>query len=155
MTYTPLTLQQVFDTALQTMRARDYVAAATTVTGCLYRSPIGPCAIGASIPDELYDPIIEQSSVGDLIKGDPYALVWFENEEDAEPCEREKALMRGIAQLFSDCPRAALASMQVAHDTMRGAAYESSESRRVAFEGAMAGIAAHYGLTYTPPQVDM
>lgn len=36
---------------------------------CMYRSPVGPCAVGVLIPDEIYSDSWEKSSIAQLLSG--------------------------------------------------------------------------------------
>lgn len=135
MNITPLTMQQVFDNAINVMRARDYSVAASDGT-CLYRSSVGPCVIGASIPDELYDENIEGVSAGTLCRNN------FRYSDMSK--DRREAL----ARLFSKCDVEFINCLQSAHDDcqMVGAALER-ESR---FESSVRQIAKMFDLAYTP-----
>lgn len=154
MSIQPLTLQQVFDNALNVMRARNYKPAYDPdadggAGGCMYRSSIGPCVIGASIPDELYDPLLENTSAVDIVKGDPYDLVHFECDPDLEATPELQAKLDGLKVLFSYCSGNALASMQMAHDDMQ--LRMTLKSRREVFEEKMRQLAIDNDLRYTPP----
>lgn len=74
-----MTNQEIFDKVVDMLAARDFARAGAYVpvinnddveTGtrfsCMYRSPIGPCAIGLFIPDELYVPEMEGKTAGRL-----------------------------------------------------------------------------------------
>jgi len=77
---------------------------------CVYRSKCGclKCAIGALIPDNLYDPAMESKSVDDLINDFP-----------------------GIRKLFHGVKTSLLNDLQVLHDDKSPANWES-ELRGVA-----------------------
>lgn len=58
-----MTIQEMFDVAYTTLRDRGFTRAGAYLNDyadapftCQYRSPIGPCAIGALIGDDDYDP---------------------------------------------------------------------------------------------------
>lgn len=59
-----MTKQEVFTKVWTTLQARGFTRAGiTTYDGgfrCQYHSPVGPCAIGIFIPDELYDPAMDE-----------------------------------------------------------------------------------------------
>lgn len=62
------TLQAIFDHVARVLSDRGWTRALDPQTGlCRYRSPVGPCAIGACIPDTLYDPGLE--SLGSIESG--------------------------------------------------------------------------------------
>ena len=138
MNITPLTMQQVLDNALNVMRARDYSVAANSRGTCLYRSSVGPCVIGASIPDELYDESIENTSASALYRGHSHAPF-----SDASKDKRA-----ALAKLFSKCDVEFLALLQDAHDSCQQ--METALEREVEFEDLACRIAERFGLAYTP-----
>lgn len=61
-----MTEQEVFDKVWEALKARGWTRAGVTRPDgkfqCQYRSPVGPCAIGLFIPDELYDPKMDEEN---------------------------------------------------------------------------------------------
>lgn len=142
MNITPLTMQQVLDNALNVMRARDYRVAADSDGRCLYRSSVGSCVIGASIPDELYDESIENTSASALYRGHSHAPF-----SDASK-DKRAAVRAALAKLFSKCDGEFLEQLQDAHDSCR--ALETALEREVRFEDLACQIAERFDLAYTP-----
>ena len=75
MTRQEMTRQEIFDKAVAVVAERGFTTAMDN-GNCRYRSDIGPCLVGALIPDDLYNPIIEGRPVLDdmvfsLIPGIP------------------------------------------------------------------------------------
>jgi hypothetical protein len=65
-----MTKQEIFNRVwahAQTMTERAVVEGAFGGESCRYRSPTGPCLIGALIPDELYNPEFEGLPVSQLL----------------------------------------------------------------------------------------
>ena len=69
-----MNLQEIFDKVATHLLTQNKKAQSPVVPGeqikpkCLYRAPDGSkCAVGCLIPDDLYDPAIEGSSVADDI----------------------------------------------------------------------------------------
>lgn len=74
-TLTPTTNQEAFDMVVARFLDGRGQANATPVRGlltvCRYRSEEGvPCAVGAMIPDEFYDPALEKHTLYSLVYGD-------------------------------------------------------------------------------------
>ena len=68
---------------------------------CSYRSPNGNrCAIGALIPDHLYDPDMEDNSVDAVTRLYPAVARWLGVPEDEDSRERGKPI-RFLSQLQS------------------------------------------------------
>lgn len=70
----PLTLQQLFDTVVSHLRKQGRKSTDETTHMCAYRGSDGAmCAIGALIPDSLYDPRMENMRVRTLVNNKNYA----------------------------------------------------------------------------------
>lgn len=65
---------------------------------CMYRSPVGPCAVGVLIPDEIYSDSWEKSSIAQLLSGSTY--------HDA----------RALQEYFSGMSFSLLSAFQTIHD---------------------------------------
>ncbi len=64
----PLTHQQIFDTVVTHLRKQGKKALHKESNVCAYRSPDGlKCAAGVLIPDELYEPRMENSRISALV----------------------------------------------------------------------------------------
>lgn len=138
----PLTNQQFFDNALFGIRAQGYVPSqiqhpvdsekpGTKCAKCAYRGIMGrKCAIGFSIPDELYSPKIDD---GDGMSVDSLAR----NPEYPE-----------LNNLFSKANKELLERMQCLHDHLQ---YLAAEERPKTFEKGMAVLAKEFGLKYARP----
>lgn len=129
----PLNEQEVFDIALRTMRNRDYLKAKSEKDdSCLYRSSVGPCAIGACIPNTLYDYRMEgKSRIGGSI-----GLVLSKSKFFPE-----------LIQLFSKCKDTFLQSIQSCHDNLNDVS--NTISARNQFENSMYKVAYNYNLKFT------
>lgn len=134
----PLTPQRVFDNALNAMRARNYEPAFDQEKQrCMYRSPVGPCVIGASIPDEMYNAVVlEGINIGAILSA-AYA--------------RRYSTCASIRQLFKDINKPMLIRMQYAHDALAKECSPDPACRKSMFEQDMIDIAVRYGLTYFSP----
>lgn len=120
-----LTAQQVFDNALNGVRAQNYQA---SMKGhiCMYRGPDGlKCGIGHSIPDELYDPKMDNF-------GGNHSSIEIDVLQDE---------FNSMSQLFGGLDIHFLSDVQNAHDGMLS---------RDHFEHGMKEIATAYGLVYAP-----
>lgn len=127
---TPLTPQQAFDLALQGIRGQDYQRSVNhgALGACAYRGDNGlKCAVGHMIPAALYSPTMEGAVIGNLLR---------------------MPQGEALRQLLGSCSPAMLSALQRVHDTFL-------EAGPHAFEDHMAHIALGYGLTYTPPTVEI
>jgi len=128
----PLTHQEVFDIALRTMRNRNYIKSVDEYGDtCMYRSSIGPCAIGACIPDALYEPEIES---GTRYGGGIGALMHHD-------------IFPQIQKLFSICNVRLLKEIQYCHDSI--SELWSKYQKKEVFENTMYKIAQIYNLQFT------
>lgn len=124
----PLTLQQVFDNALNGVRGQGYKPS-MSVDGCAYRGFGGrKCAIGHCIPDELYDPSMDAYPTGVAVLREKFPPV------DA---------------LFSGLSTHDLGRLQGIHDDLSNTAGSLAQQQ---FEREMQRFAEERGLTYTAPQ---
>lgn len=129
----PLTRQEVFDIALRTMRNRGYTRSVNKEDNtCMYRSEIGPCAIGACIPDALYDPEMES---GTMNGGGIGTLMHHDGFEQ-------------ISKLFSNCNVKLLKEIQNCHDGISEILFGLNERKRF-FESQMYEVAEMYYLQFT------
>lgn len=120
--------QEIFDKVLAHLRAQGKQSTAGGV--CAYRSPEGNmCAVGCLIPDELYDPIIEDVGVG-----------WLDNKE----APGGRVLDSIIDTLGISEHVGLLRNLQRAHDF-------PLENSLGLWEMCMETIAKDFGLHYTPP----
>lgn len=129
----PLTHQEVFDIALRTMRNRGYtISVNKSGKTCMYRSSIGPCAIGACIPDALYDFQIES---GKKCGGGIGVLMHSDN-------------FKQISKLFGNCNVRFLEGVQNCHDGISGTFWGVDERKRF-FENTMYDVARIFDLHFT------
>ena len=129
----PLTHQEVFDIALRTMRNRGYTKSVNKESDtCMYRSSVGPCAIGACIPDALYEPEIES---GTRYGGGIGVLMHSDN-------------FKQISKLFSNCNVRFLEGVQNCHDDISEILLGIDE-RKQFFENKMYEVTRIYNLEFT------
>lgn len=130
-----LNRQQVFDNALNQIRAQNYARSFDADRGCcMYRGPNGvKCAIGVSIPDE------------------DYARVKDDIEE-----QKAEVVIRLLPELFDgSVDEDFVNELQIIHDEGPGEAnknYAHGPLNPKTFESQMRAFAKEYNLTYTPPQ---
>lgn len=125
-----LTNQQVFDNALNQMRKQNYMRSYNPdLQTCVYRGKNGlKCAIGASIPDSMYDPEIEGKAAWHLLQ-----LVQF------------RELFQGVRQYL-------LEELQRLHDGDYDEPDEGHETIDSAlFESRMKHLALQFDLDYKEP----
>jgi hypothetical protein len=118
--------QQMFDRVADHL-ATQQVQASGVVNGlriCRYRSGSNKCAIGALIPDELYDPIIEGTGIGPLM-----AMV---DKDTGEMAPDLKAFLR---ETFSPALRMLAGALQTVHDDVSAGGTIPRENAPVWFEG--------------------
>lgn len=128
----PLTHQEVFDIALRTMRNRGYTKSVNKEGDtCMYRSSIGPCAIGACIPDALYEPGIES---GTKYGGGIDILM---HRDD----------FKQITKLFNNCNVRFLKEIQNCHDSIR--TLNKTINPKNQFENTMYEVAKTFDLQFT------
>jgi hypothetical protein len=123
--------QQMFDRVADHL-ATQQVQASGVVNGsrtCRYRIGSNKCAIGALIPDELYDPIIEGNGIGPLM-----AMMDKDSGERAYLMAHDlKAFLR---ETFPPALRMLAGALQTVHDDVRvGGQIPSESARTVWFEG--------------------
>ena len=122
---TTLTPQQVFDNALNGVRAQDYIKSDTANGMCAYRGSVGlKCGIGHSIPDEVYNPEMDCSDFSTA-----FTDLILKNSK--------------LKKLFKNCAPELLAFLQDAHDCM---------ANKEQFEDVMHEAAMRYDLVYTKPE---
>lgn len=119
--------QEVFDTMLAHLRKQGRVAVIDGV-GCAYRTPEGlKCAVGALIPDNLYNPNIENKSVMSY---------------EVRQC---------LPFSITESDRSFLSDVQLnMHDRLEG-----RPDFHTALEDAAAHIALQHGLTYAHPETSL
>lgn len=125
-----LTNQQVFDNALNQVRTQGYMRSYNhAMQCCTYRGDHGrKCAVGASIPDNLYDPGIENRAAFALLLSWPYR------------------------DLFRHVNSELLSELQRLHDGDLDEQAEGGESiSEDEFEAGMMLLASKYSLAYTRP----
>ena len=127
-----MNLQQVFDNALFGLR-KQRVEAMQGRGVCVYRAPqpdgsVHKCAIGHSIPDDVYHPDMDKHGVSNIN--------FVRNEYES------------IGALFANCDIGALDRLQNLHDSWMPA--PNRNSSMVKWEQAMQQFAATYDLRYTP-----
>lgn len=129
----PLTHQEVFDIALRTMRNRNYTKSVNeSGLSCMYRSLFGPCAIGACIPDALYDPEMES---GTMNGGGISFLLQYQNN------------FPNIKQLFIGCGLTFLEEIQSCHDSLNK--FFTKKEMKESFENAMYKVAQTFNVQFT------
>ena len=131
---TPFTLQQVFDRALNGIRAQQYRRAVSQLEGCAYLSHNGDkCAIGHCIDD-------------------PELARRIDSNPDADTSiEVVLPLHSELQDLFNGIDAQVLSDLQEIHDKRAvcpGGFYTGSPEE---FEQGMQSFAKVYGLTYAPP----
>ena len=133
-----MTQQEIFDVVLAHLRKQGE-AAVDDLDECQYRGPDGTsCAVGCLIPDELYDPLIENVSAIQIMEGH----VPFGRELDGP---KLLPIMARITNLLGTESAALLSRLQYAHDT------HLADNGLLIWEAAMAGIAADFALHYAAP----
>ena len=139
-----MTQQEIFDTVLAHLRkqGRASVNNVDYMELCLYRGPGGTaCAVGCLIPDELYDPLIENASSIQIMGGHmPYG----------RECDAPKLLpiMARISKHLGVENGPLLSELQTAHDSYL-AGYGLP-----AWEDRMRSIALDFSLEYKPAEGD-
>lgn len=133
-----MTGQEIFDSVLAHLRKQG--EAAVNGTGeCMYRGLGGTaCAVGCLIPDELYDPRIEDVSAEQIMNG----FVPYGRENQAPEL---LPIMARITNLLGAENATLLSRLQGAHDV------HLADYGLLAWEAAMAGIAADFALRYAAP----
>ena len=131
-----LTDQNVFDNALQGVRAQRYKQSWNTeLHMCCYRGPGGlKCGVGHSIPDDVYRPFMDTLTAA----GTSIGLLLTRDNDDVAP----------LKALFAGVDRNLLAALQGAHD--RGLCAYPGARKGEEFEHEMLRVAKRFGLTYTP-----
>lgn len=127
--------QQVFNNALIGMRAQNYKKSAEESGRCVYRGENNlKCGIGFSIPDEVYDPKMDETTYGisDLIS---------------------KGFFPELNMLFKDCSPNMLSYVQQCHDDAMPLEIVGQFSQyKDRFEEGMKWIAKIFNLIYMPPE---
>ena len=132
-----MTEQKIFDSVLAHLRKQGK-ASLNAKGKCAYRGEGGTaCAVGCLIPDELYDPRIENWTVESIL-----GL----RANGAGACENEayREVLARIAGHLGQENEYLLAALQEAHDHML------AKSGLPAWERAMERVAGYFGLVYTP-----
>lgn len=125
-----LTNQQVFDNALSQVRKQGYMRSYNhAMQCCAYRGANGfKCAVGASIPDSLYAPGIENQTAGRLLQQAEF-----------------RELFQGVSQYL-------LEELQRLHDGDYDELDEGDESiNATLFESRMKHLALQFDLDYKEP----
>ena len=129
-----LTPQQLYDNALNQIRKQG--TASHDDDGCLYRGPNGTmCAVGASIPDDLYFPGMEHVEIRYLLAQSD----WFYRTHTIKIDKLREHLGEENEDL--------MVHLQRIHDELEpriGAAFSMLD-----FEIRMKGLADKFGLNYT------
>ena len=132
-----MTGQEIFDGVLAHLRKQGK-ASVNDVGKCAYRGEGGTaCAVGCLIPDELYDPRIENWGVGSILNMRTHGVGIDETEVYREALSR-------IASHLGQENEALLADLQSAHDN------QLAKLGLPYWERAMERIAGSHGLVYTP-----
>lgn len=93
-----MTLQEIFDHSVDGLRAQNYQPSNDPIKGCLYRGPNGlKCAAGFCIPDEVYEPVMEQEVIEAVI-GKSLAL------QELFPTEDHENLLRRLQGIHDSYP---------------------------------------------------
>jgi len=147
---TQLTNQQAFDAALFGIRKQGYTRSVDDRTlVCMYRHPKDSsirCAAGHIIPDDVYDPLVENSTIRQIL-GDNLC-----EELDTHAPPRNLPITGWLRrQVKGGLNIRLLSELQHAHDeTLDASDTENRFSRGIdAFEAEMARIAREYNLHYT------
>ena len=131
----PLTEQQVYNNALFGMRGQNYEPSRIG-DACLYRGPRGlKCAIGHSIPDDIYCPEMDRGVNDDELTTIGHFLKEF--------------TFSSLCELFQHASGELLTALQVTHDQL--SPFQSTAERKDQFEARMRQIASCYRLEYSPP----
>lgn len=131
----PLTEQQVYNNALFGMRGQNYEPSRAG-NACLYRGPHGlKCAIGHSIPDDIYCPEMDRRVNDDELTSIGHFL--------------EEFVFSELCELFQHVSVELLKALQVTHDQLLP--NQSTAKRKEQFESRMRRIASRYHLEYSPP----
>ena len=132
-----MTGQEIFDSVLAHLRKQG--DASLNASGkCAYRGEGGTaCAVGCLIPDELYDPRIENWGVGSILN-------LRTNGVGIDETEAYREVLSRIASHLGQENEALLTDLQSAHDN------QLAKSGLPAWEREMKRIAGNYGLVYTP-----
>lgn len=88
-----MTLQEIFDTSVNGLRAQGYQQSTDPIKGCLYRGPNGlKCAAGFCIPDEIYEESMEREVIGVVIVKSPALQEMFPTEAHEELLRRLQSI---------------------------------------------------------------
>lgn len=132
-----LSRQEVFNLALNGVRAQDYKQSVNKNGYCAYRGNDGlKCGIGHCVDDDLAL-LMDQGTYSNI----QYLL--REDEEDFKGASE-------LRQIFNTKDVAFLSEVQAAHDDMNRDL--SPEAPQEAFESAMEAVALRYSLKYSAPQ---
>lgn len=132
-----MTGQEIFDGVLAHLR-KQAKASLNTRGKCAYRGEGGTaCAVGCLIPDELYDPRIENWGVGSILN-------LRTNGVGIDETEAYREVLSRIASHLGRENLALLTVLQFAHDN------HLAMTSVLAWEQAMERIAGSHGLVYTP-----
>jgi hypothetical protein len=146
--FEPLKLseQEIFDQFLSMMRARGWQAATDPVLeSCVYRSDIGPCAIGMLIPNELYSPALEGVSLRLMYE--------FQLDPDRHFVGEDIEIISKLLYFFSQQKPNFLRGLQSLHDDMFRAGDSMNKEQVAAFgEDQARMFAERFNLKYTAPK---
>ena len=135
-----MTEQEIFDTVLEHLRKQGK-AALSAEGDCTYRGPDGTaCAVGCLIPDELYDPLIENVSLPQIFKDCPpygWEGVW----------PKLRPIMARISDHLGVENEPLLDALQRAHDS------QLAGNGLSAWEYRMRSIALDFRLEYKPASI--
>ena len=88
---TPLTSQQVFDRAASHLLKQGFRSELPDRSACAYRGRNGMmCAVGALIPDEMYDPAMEKKGVGAFPEYFPEVFKHISGEQPHLICDLQE-----------------------------------------------------------------
>lgn len=135
-----MTQQEIFDAVLAHLRKQGK-ASMSDPASCRYRGPGGTsCAVGCLIPDELYDPLIENVSSTQIFKGyRPYG-----RESD---WPKLRPIMDRLSKHLGAENEPLLDALQRAHDS------ELVAQGLPAWEYRMRVIARDFRLEYKPASI--
>lgn len=135
-----LSRQEIFNLALNGIRAQNYKQSLNEGGHCAYRGHDGlKCGIGHCIDDDLAHLMDKGTACG-------MTAIQFLLREDEEDFKSAPALRRIFRIEDADF----LANVQFAHDTMDQDYIQKTPQE--AFESAMEAVAENYSLVYAAPQ---
>ena len=130
-----MTKQEIFDKVLAHLRQQR--VASETASGCAYRGEQGrTCAVGCLIPDAEYTPEMEGTAIGAILENGTARFTIY------QPSTTPRPVLLSLGQ-----HAVLLADLQSAHDRTMPDCWGDT---MLAWEQAMAAIAARHKLKYTP-----